>query len=119
MSSTPLRFAPPVMAALFLSAAFAAVGIAEPSLADLPLIVFWQPLVAAAIIFAVFVISLANRQLGIFAAIASATPMFMLVGAPPAGVVGALSFFGAGLVVGAAGFLLAIGASRISSTLRR
>jgi hypothetical protein len=92
-----------VTAILVVAAGMAAFGIAYPGWADFPLIVFYEPIVAAAIFVLVFGISLVSRRLGILAAAICATPMFILVGAPPAGIAGAVAFFSMTFVVGGIG----------------
>lgn len=108
-----------VTAILVLAAGFAALGIANPASADFPLIVFYEPIIAAAILLLVFGVSLVNRRLGILVAVLCATPMFILVDAPAAGLAGALAYFSATFVVGGLGVLAAEGLKRAIAALRR
>jgi hypothetical protein len=99
--------------------ASAALGRSDPSWAEFPLIVFLEPSIAAAIVLFVFAVSLISRRVGSFAALLSATPMFMIAGAPPEGLVGALTFFAVMLGLTSLSVLLAVAVCGIATAVRR
>lgn len=117
MAAKPIRLALMVAGVVVLALAMAAAGSADPQWAEFPMLLLVHPAFVAGVPLTVFVTTIGDRWLGLFAAAACATPMFMLVGAPPAGVVGALLFFATALAIGGIGFLAAIIASELSKRL--
>lgn len=115
------RLRPILMAAaiLVLACGMAALGMSDPDWAELPWALSLKPAFAVSILVLVFVVSLASRWLGIFAALVCATPMFMLVGAPPAGIVGAMIFFLVAVAIGMIGLTAAVAVSVAARRLRR
>lgn len=97
----------------------AALGAADPDWAELPWGLIGEPLFLATVLIGVFAVSLASRWLGILAALVCATPMFMLVGAPPAGIVGATLFFGLVAAIGMIAFAAAVAVSNVARRIRR
>lgn len=91
-------------AAIVLAASgMAALGFAFPHEADLPLRAFYKPLIPASVIAFVFAVALVSRAAGIAAALICASPMWMLVAAPPAGLTGAFIFFTVAAVIAGIG----------------
>ena len=96
----------------------AALGTADPDWAEFPWALIIEPAFVAGVPVLVFVASLASRRLGILAALLCATPMFMLAGAPPAGIVGAMIFFGVALAIGMIGFVAAVAVDGVAPGAR-
>jgi len=114
MASKTIRLALMAAAIVVLSLAMAAAGNADPQWAEFPMLLLLHPAFLAGAPLIVFVATIFDRWLGAFAAAACATPMFMLVGAPPAGLVVAFRFFAIALVIGGVGYFAAIVASGVA-----
>lgn len=97
----------------------AALGAADPDWAELPWGLLLHPAYVASVIGVVFIVSFANRGLGILAVLICATPMFMVVAAPPAGIVGAMFFFGIAVALGMFGFVAAVAADAVAKRVHR
>ena len=99
-------------------AAMAAVGLAYPHEADLPLRAFYKPLIPASVIAFVFAVALVSPAAGMSAALICASPMWMLVAAPPAGPIGAFLFFVVASLIAGAGVAAAEIVRLVISTAR-
>lgn len=91
-----------------LSLGMALTGIARPDLSDVPMRMFFEPIIFAGIIVLVCTTELVRRRAGVFSALICASPMWMLTGAAPQGAIGALIFFLVTFVIGSTGILLAM-----------
>jgi hypothetical protein len=119
MAANRLRLILMGAAILLLACGMAALGMSDPRWAELPWALGVEPAFAAGIVVLVFVVSLASPRLGIFAALVCATPMFMFVGAPPAGIIGATIFFLLWAAIGMIGFAAAVAMRAAARRLRR
>lgn len=108
MSAKWTQFALMCVTIVVLAVSMAAAGGSDPDWAEYPAQLIVDPVYVAGVLILVFALSLASRRLGAFAAVICATPMFLLVGAAPQGIVGALVFFVLALTIGGFAFLAAV-----------